>query len=87
MENSAIALAESASLLSIPGRKCSNGVDVPSTNPDWEKFVTELREAGLLAYKAAQSKNQENILSAAEILTTACSNCHSKYRAGRNRCR
>jgi hypothetical protein len=57
VENSAIALAESASLLSIPGRKCSNGVDVPLKNPDWEKLVTELRDAAVLAYKAAQSKN------------------------------
>jgi hypothetical protein len=87
VENSAIALAESASLLSIPGRKCSNGVDVPLTNPDWEKFVTELREAGVLAYKAAQSKNQESVLSAADVLTAACSSCHSKYRDSRNRCR
>jgi len=87
VENSAIALAESASLLMIPGRKCSNGVDVPIKNADWEKFVTELREAGVLAYKAAQSKNQENVLSAAEALTTACSSCHSKYRNSKNRCR
>jgi len=87
VENSALALAESASLLTIPGRKCSNGVDVPLKNPDWEKFVTELREAGLVAYKAAQSKNQDNVLSAAEVVTTACSNCHEKYRNSRNRCR
>ena len=86
VENSAIALAESASLLSMPERKCSNGVAVPLKNPDWEKFVTELREAGLLAYKAAQSKNQETVLSAADALTAACSNCHARYR-GRNRCR
>ena len=87
VENSAIALAESASLLSIPGRKCSNGADVPLKNPDWEKFVAGLREAGVLAYKAAQSKNQESVLSAAEVVTTACSSCHSKYRDVRNRCR
>jgi hypothetical protein len=87
VENSAIALAESASLLNIPGRKCSNGVDVPLKNPDWEKFVTELRKAGVLAYKAAQSKNQETVLSAADVLTAACSDCHSRYRNSRNRCR
>ena len=87
VENSAIALAESASLLSIPGRKCSNGVDVPLKNPDWEKLVTELRDAAVLAYKAAQSKNQETVLSAADALTAACSSCHAKYRNSRNRCR
>ena len=87
VENSAIALAESATLLSIPGRKCSNGVDVPLKNPDWEKFVTELRDAGVLAYTAAQSKNQESVLSAADTLTAACSSCHARYRNSRNRCR
>jgi cytochrome c556 len=32
------------------------------------------------AYKAAQSKNQDNILDAADAVATACSNCHDKYR-------
>jgi cytochrome c556 len=32
------------------------------------------------SYKAAQSKNQDNILDAADALTTACANCHDKYR-------
>jgi hypothetical protein len=87
VENSAIALAEAATLLSIAGRKCSNGVDVPVKNPDWDKFVTELREAGLVAYKAAQTKNQESVLSAADVVTAACSSCHSKYRDNKGRCR
>jgi hypothetical protein len=87
VENSAIALAEATTLLSIAGRKCSNGVDVPVKNPDWDKFVTELREAGLVAYKAAQTKNQESVLSAADVVTAACSSCHSKYRDNKGRCR
>jgi cytochrome c556 len=32
------------------------------------------------AYKAAQSKNQDNILDAADAVATACANCHDKYR-------
>src|SRR5579862_3864695 len=80
VENSALAIAEVANLLSLPGRKCSNGLDVPLKNPDWAKFVQGLREAGMTAYKAAQSKNQDNILMAADTLSTACSNCHDKYR-------
>ena len=35
VENAALALAESANLLSIPGRKCANGVPVPTTDPAW----------------------------------------------------
>jgi hypothetical protein len=80
VENSAMALVEAANLLMTPGRKCSNGVAVPIRNTDWPKLVQGLRDAGVTAYKAAQSKNQDKILDAADVMTTACSNCHEKYR-------
>ena len=80
VENSALALAEAANLLTIPGRKCSNGRDVPIKNADCSKLVPGLRDAGMTAYKAAQSKNQDNILMAADAMTQACANCHDKYR-------
>lgn len=80
VENSGLAIAEAASLLTIPGRKCSNGRAVPINNADWPKLVQGLREAGIAAYKAAQSKNQDKILDAADMMTTACANCHDKYR-------
>jgi hypothetical protein len=80
VENSALALVEAANLLTIPGRKCANGLAVPIKNPDWPKFVQELREAGLVVYKAAQTKNTDNIVMAADTMTSACSNCHDKYR-------
>jgi hypothetical protein len=80
VENASLAIVEAANLLSIPGRKCANGVAVPMNNPDWPKFVQGLRDAGMTAYKAAQSKDQDNILMAADVLTTACANCHNKYR-------
>src|SRR5262249_54760284 len=87
VENSALAMAESASLLSLPGRKCSNGVEVPLKNPDWEQFVTDLREAGLMAYKASQLKDQEKVIDAADAVTSACSHCHARYRGRTDRCR
>ena len=87
VENSALAMAESASLLKLPGRKCSNGVEVPLTNRNWEQFVAELREAGLTAYRAAQSRNQEKVIDAADTVTAACSHCHARYRQSNNRCR
>ncbi len=80
VENSALAIAEAANLLELPGRKCSNGRDVPLRNKDWSQFVQQLREAGMTAYKAAQTKNTDNIVTAADPLTMACSNCHEKYR-------
>jgi hypothetical protein len=80
VENSSLAIAEAANLLTLPGRKCSNGLPVPLQNADWAKFVQGLRDAGTTAYKAAQSKNQDKIVDAADVLTTACANCHEKYR-------
>jgi hypothetical protein len=80
VENSGLALAEAARLLMAPGRKCANGRAAPLANPDWAKFVQGLREAGLKAYQAAQSKDMDKIVDAADTMTTACANCHDKYR-------
>jgi len=80
IENSALALSEVANLLMLPGRKCANGRAVPINNPDWPKFVQGLRDAGAVVYKAAQTKNQDKIVDAADVMTTACANCHDKYR-------
>ena len=80
VENSGLAIAASANLLLLPGRKCANGRAVPLKNADWPILVQALRDAGMAVYKAAQSKNQDNILTAADTMTTACANCHDKYR-------
>jgi cytochrome c556 len=80
VENSALAIAEVANLLTLPGRKCANGLDVPLKNADWAKFVQELQEAGMTAYAAAQTKNQDKMTDVADLMTTACKNCHDKYR-------
>lgn len=80
VENAGIAIAESANLLTLPGRRCSNGKPVPMQNADWAPFVQGLRDAGMTVYKAAQSKNQDTMLEAVDQMTTACSNCHDVYR-------
>ncbi len=80
VENAALALTESTNLLLIPGRTCANGLPVPMNNPDWPRFVQQLREAGIKAYKAAQSKNQDNMVEAADTLSAACAGCHRKWR-------
>ena len=89
VENAALALMESTNLLLIPGRKCANGLPVPMNNPDWPKFVQELRDAGMKAYKAAQSKNQDRMVEAADTLSAACAGCHRKWREKRvaDRCK
>jgi cytochrome c556 len=84
VENASLAMNEAANLLLLPGRKCSNGKPVPIGNADWPKFVQGLREASMVAYKAAQSKDQDKILDAADKLTTACANCHDRYREKAN---
>jgi hypothetical protein len=89
VENSALALTEVATLLSLPGRKCANGVDVPVGNADWIKFVQGLQDAGMVAYAAAKAKDQDKIISATDVLTKACQNCHARYRErrGAERCK
>ena len=80
VENSALLLTDAADLLMTPGRMCSNGKPVPLAAPDWGKFVDDLRAAGKVAYKAAQSKNIDNMFEASEVLNASCTNCHNKYR-------
>ena len=80
VSNAGIALAEAANLLIIPGRMCMNGRPAPIQNADWQKWVGGLREAGMTAEKAGQAKNMDAVLSAADVMSTACQNCHEKYR-------
>lgn len=90
VENAALALAESANLLLIPGRRCSNGTPVPTKDPAWTMFVQEVRDASMEAYKAAQAKNQDKIIEDSETLSRACAGCHRKWRdrkAPENRCK
>ena len=74
-----VALAESANLLIIP-RVCGNGRPAPVQNADWQMWVQELRDAGMAAYKAAQTRSQDAILEAASTVGDACLHCHQKYR-------
>jgi cytochrome c553 len=90
IENAALALSESANLLLVPGRVCSNGAPVPMTDPAWATFVQEVRDAGMKAYKAAQAKDQDKVSELSETLSAACAHCHRKWRdrkAPANRCK
>ena len=87
VEHAGLALAESANLLILP-RVCGNGKPAPVQNADWQMWVQGLRDAGMVAYKTAQTKNQDAILEAALTVSESCQNCHRKYRTGglANRC-
>ena len=80
VENSALALAESAELLRIPGRQCSNGEVVNVENEDWIRFVDDYRQKSLAAYEAVLTKDQDTIVLASGDLSEACLACHRVYR-------
>ena len=89
VENSALGLAESANLLALPGRLCSNGVAAPVSDPSWAKFVAELRDAGLQAYAAAKAKDRDRMIELSEPINDSCVHCHRKWRprTAENRCK
>jgi len=85
VDYAAISVAESATLMLTPGRKCENGKPVPLSDPDWIKFTNELAEAGKASYKASQTRNQEAAADSTNQLNDSCMNCHRVYR-GRTHC-
>lgn len=80
VENAALALSESANLIVLPGRMCSNGRPAPVRRADWVKYAEGLRQAGMAAYKAAQSKSEDAIVEASGTVADACAACHDVYR-------
>ena len=80
VENSALALADSAELLRVPGRQCANGEAVDVGNADWIRFVGDYRQKSLAAYEAVLTKDQDAIVLASGDLSDACLACHRVYR-------
>jgi hypothetical protein len=83
VENSSLALAESAKLLIVPGRMCANGKAVPVREAAWVNYVSGMHEAALEAYKAAQTKNIDEMAEAAGKISDSCAACHNVYRSNR----
>jgi len=80
VDQAAIALTETASLLLTPGRKCQNGRPVPIDRADWQQYVSALADVGRLAHRASQERKYEAFGDVAEKLNDACANCHKVYR-------
>jgi hypothetical protein len=80
VENSALGLVESAELLRIPGRQCSNGEVVDVETADWVRFVDDYRQKSLAAYEAVLTKDPDAIVLASGDLSEACLACHRVYR-------
>ena len=93
VDQAAVALVESASLLLTPGRKCQNGKIAPVEREDWKNYVAALINVGKTLRKTAQERNYDAFMPLAEQLNQTCANCHMVYRdkggsegSGGNRC-
>jgi hypothetical protein len=80
VENAALALAESANLLAIEGRRCSTGVVAPIKDPVWAGFVRDMRAASMKAHAAAKAKDQEQMIAVSNELSATCTGCHRRFR-------
>jgi len=80
VQNAAIAIAETANLITMPGRLREDGKPVPVQKADWNKYARGLITAGQDCYKAAAAKDQEGVTKCTDGLSEACSNCHEVYR-------
>src|SRR3954469_17049992 len=83
VENSSLALAETARLLVVPGRACGNGKAVPVGDAAWVKYASAMHDAALSAYRAAQTKNTDAMVTATASVSDACAACHNVYRSNR----
>ena len=93
VDQAAVALTETAHLLSTPGRRCQNGRPVPLGQADWQKFVDDLAMVGKDLYVASKARDYEKVVALSDTLNDACANCHKVYRdagglegSGANRC-
>jgi hypothetical protein len=86
VENSSLALLESADLLNLSGRACANGRPVPVGESQWKAAVQALRDSARATAAAARARSQEQISKADEQLANSCSSCHRIYRRAENHC-
>ena len=71
VRNSALTLAESGNLLMMAPRAVDGG--------DWMKAAQALVDTGMLAVRAAEARNAEQLFDAGGTIYAACKNCHQKY--------
>jgi hypothetical protein len=80
VDSAAIALAEVAKLMMIPGRLCENGEPVPVEQDNYIQWARELEEVGIAALEASRSRSVEAVIEVNNDIFGACSNCHGVYR-------
>jgi len=60
--------------------QCENGRPAPVDQEDFKKWAQGLIDAGAASYKAAQSKNMDQMVEVSGTVADACAACHEKYR-------
>ena len=80
VETAAVALAEAAQLIAMPGRLCQNGKPVPLEQDDFMQYTRELVDVGKKALEIARTKNLEAMIEVTNDVAGACENCHMVYR-------
>lgn len=86
VENSSLALIESADLLNVSGRTCADGAPVPVEESQWKAEVEALRVAARATAAAARARSQTQISETAGQLNDSCTSCHRIYRRAQNHC-
>lgn len=85
VDNAAIALADAAPLMLVPGIKCENGRVAPVNEPEWIKFTEDMIDISRRIYRASQTRNQETVSDLTGDLSDSCAACHQAYRDVRPR--
>ncbi len=82
IHNAGIALAESANLITLAGRVCDNGRQVPLADQAYLDAARGLREVGMAATRVAESQqwDQDVMFKLGDDLAVACAACHDIYR-------
>lgn len=73
VRSSALTLAESGKLLTLPGRG-------PKDSADWSRDAEALANVGASAYQAAQARDFAALAALADSLDASCTNCHKQFR-------
>ena len=86
VENSSLALLESADLLNVSGRTCADGAPAPVDESQWKAEVEAMRVAARATAAAARARSQTQISESAGQLADSCTSCHRIYRRAQNHC-
>jgi cytochrome c556 len=78
VQHHAIQLAAAGSVIAIPGTGKSDAAWVKT--PEWQRYAKELADVGVLAWKAAESKDIKGITDSGDKLVATCEGCHKVYK-------